>query len=212
MASRVSLITNWHRRSPSEGDDADERGLVASAQAGDEQAFVALHARYAHRVYRYCLARTANAGDAEDLTQITFLRIVEALPRYQQRGPAFGAWIFTIARNAVIDFARAKRNHLDLNELVERGWSAKAPPVEHQRERIENDLLADALPFLTRDQREVITLRFFAGLTTRETAVEMGKREDAVRALQSRAIAAIRRQLAGDHRRPTRVPRPAVDS
>jgi RNA polymerase sigma-70 factor (ECF subfamily) len=190
---------------PEPGSGADlVAHLVARAQSGDAAAFSELYAEYADRVFRFCLARVGQISDAEDLTQLTFLRVIEALPRYESRGIPFGAWLFRLARNAVIDFVRARREHRNLDDLVQRDdpttASARIGAVEPNG--APPDELSLVLPFLTDDQRDVLAYRFLAGLSARETGRLMGKREAAVRALQYRALATLRRHLAVAPQRP----------
>ncbi|MDQ6796303.1 MAG: sigma-70 family RNA polymerase sigma factor [Chloroflexota bacterium] len=167
--------------------------LVMSARCGDEGAFGDLYRAFAPRVYRFFAFRVSAWSDAEDLTQQTSLKMIEALPRYEARGLPFGAWLFRIARNLVIDFERARREPVDLEEIVQRGGDGQAD------DRIagadDRDALVRALVALTPDQRDVIAYRFFADLPARDVGRLMGRDEATVRGLQARAIAALRRGL-----------------
>lgn len=167
--------------------------LVARSRNGDAAAFARLYEMFVGRIYRYCLVRVGNSVDAEDLTQVTFLKVVEALPRYEERGQPFAAWLFRIARNVVIDFIRARHEHADLDGLIERGREPSTASDDHERPWA--DEVERLLPELTSDQRDVIVYRFYAGLTARETARAMVKHEASVRALQFRALRALRRRL-----------------
>jgi RNA polymerase sigma-70 factor (ECF subfamily) len=82
-----------------DGDGAEERRLVAAAQAGDAAAFGRLYARRARAVYVFLARRLGDPEEAEDLRQTVFLRALEALPAYRQTGAPFGIWLFRIARN-----------------------------------------------------------------------------------------------------------------
>ncbi len=175
-------------------DDAAIERLVRDAQAGDAWAFGRLFDHYHLPVYRYIASRVRRPSDAEDLTQLVFVKALEALPRYESRGIPFGGWLFRLARNAVIDFARTNHEHADLAQSVDRAGSDAGPDeVAVIRQEIES--VGAALWTLTDDQRDAITLRFLAGLSAREAAEVMGKQEGTVRGLQFRAIAALRRQL-----------------
>lgn len=168
--------------------------LVAAAQAGDVDACAALFDHFHERVYRYVASRVRNPADAEDLTQTIFVKVLEALPRYEERGIPFGGWLFRLARNAIIDHIRTSHAAVDLSEVIDRPADAMGPDdVAGLREEI--DEVSAALAELTDDQREVIALRFFAGLSAREAAVAMGRQEGTIRGLQFRAIAALRRRL-----------------
>ena len=108
-------------------DDAALERLVAAAQAGDPEAFGRLFDHYHELVYRYIVSRVGRPSDAEDLTQLVFVKALEALPRYEQRGVPFGGWLFRLARNVVIDFVRTRREHTDLDVVVEQPVSAPGP-------------------------------------------------------------------------------------
>ena len=175
-------------------DDAALERLVVDARSGDPRAFGRLFDHYHGSVYRYIVSRVHRPSDAEDLTQLVFMKVLEALPRYESRGIPFGGWLFRLARNAVIDHVRTHRDHADLAVAALRP-GGDAGPEEIVAVRQALDEVAAALEALTDEQREAIALRFFAGLSAREAAEVMGKQEGTVRGLQFRAIAAMRRSL-----------------
>jgi RNA polymerase sigma-70 factor (ECF subfamily) len=175
-------------------DDAAIERLVNEARAGDSWAFGLIFDHYHEAVYRFIASRVQRPTDAEDLTQLVFVKALEALPRYESRGVPFGGWLFRLARNAVIDHVRTKHDHAELDALVDRAHG-DAGPDAIAAVRPELDAVGVALASLTDEQREANTLRFFAGLSARETAEAMGKQEGTVRGLQFRAIASLRRQL-----------------
>ena len=178
-------------------DDAAIERLVTDAQRGDAWAFGMIFDHYHESIYRFIASRVNRPSDAEDLTQHVFVKALEALPRYESRGIPFGGWLFRLARNAVIDHVRTRHDHAELDSITE--WThGDAGPDEIAVVRQELDAVGAALAALTDEQREAITLRFFAGLSARETAAAMGKQEGTVRGLQFRAIAALRRQLGID--------------
>ena len=175
-------------------DDAAIERLVTGAQRGDAWAFGMIFDHYHESIYRFIASRVHRPSDAEDLTQHVFVKALEALPRYESRGIPFGGWLFRLARNAVIDHVRTRHEHAELDAII--GWAhGDAGPEEVAVVRLELDAVGVALASLTDEQREAISLRFFAGLTAREAAEAMGKQEGTVRGLQFRAIAALRRQL-----------------
>ena len=181
-------------------DEAVER-LVEAARAGDPEAFGSLFDHYHGPVHRYVAARVGRPSDAEDLTQLVFVKALEALPRYESRGVPFGGWLFRLARNAVIDFVRTSHEHADLAKSADRA-AHDAGPDELAVIRQEIDAVGAALARLTEDQRDAIALRFFAGLSAREAAEVMGKQEGTVRGLQFRALAALRRELGIEESEP----------
>jgi RNA polymerase sigma-70 factor (ECF subfamily) len=175
-------------------DDETIDRLVARAQQGDLGAFGSIFDTYHVSVYRFVASRVGNPSDAEDLTQLVFVKALEALPRYTARGVPFGGWLFRLARNAVIDFVRTRREPVELEAATNRA-NEDAGPEAVAAIRDDLDAVAAALKELTEDQRQVIALRFFAGLSAREAAEAMGRQEGTIRGLQFRAIGALRRSL-----------------
>ena len=175
-------------------DDEGVERLVAAAKAGDPEAFGSLFDVYYGPVYRYVASRVGRPSDAEDLAQLVFVKALESLPRYEQRGVPFGGWLFRLARNVVIDHVRTRREHVTLDVIGEKSTDDQGPD-ELAVLRQEMDSIAHALRRLTPEQREAVELRFFAGLSAKEAAEAMGRQEGTVRGLQFRAIAALRREL-----------------
>ena len=176
----------------------NEGHLVKLAQAGDGEAFSQLYEAYFDRVYRFIFFRVADELMAEDLASQVFLKAWENLDHYRPRGP-FLAWLYAIARNAVIDTYRTRKNIISLEE---------AAPIAAQddklddRLQLENDVkaLKAAMQRLTQEQQEVITLKFIAEYDTARIAKEMGKSEGAIRALQMRALQALARAMKKNQR------------
>jgi RNA polymerase sigma-70 factor (ECF subfamily) len=175
-------------------DDAAIERLVDEGRSGNAEAFGQLFDHFHQPIYRYIISRVHSPADAEDLTQLVFVKALEALPRYESRGIPFGGWLFRLARNAVVDFTRTRHQHADLDAVISHG-TPEPGPEDVAMIRQDLDRVGAALALLTEDQREAIALRFFAGLSAREAADVMGRQEGTIRGLQFRAIAALRRQL-----------------
>jgi len=158
--------------------------------------FEEVYERHFDSIYRYVLLRVGERADAEDLVQEIFLKVLQALPSYKPKGLPISAWLFRIARNHVIDFLRRKKREeskFTREEISE--VSALEDPLREAELRADLKRVKEALRDLTDLQREVIALRFGAGLSVAETAKAMGKTENAVKALQHSAISALRRRL-----------------
>ncbi|MGZ8438824.1 MAG: RNA polymerase sigma factor [Candidatus Limnocylindrales bacterium] len=185
-------------------DDAAIERLVDEARSGDALAFGQLFDHFHLPIHRYIVSRVHSPADTEDLTQLVFVKALEALPRYESRGIPFGGWLFRLARNAVVDFTRTRHEHADLDAVIDHGTGGPGPEdVAVIRQQM--DAIGAALAALTDDQRETIELRFFAGLSAREAAEVMGRQEGTIRGLQFRAIAALRRQLGMQKRNATSI-------
>jgi RNA polymerase sigma-70 factor (ECF subfamily) len=170
--------------------------LVERARNGDGAAFAALYDVFAPRVYRFFRFRVAAAEAAEDLTQRVFLKMIEQLPTYRPRGIPFAAWLFRVARNAWIDENRTAHSWVPIDDISDNPTDVDGPE-ELAVAAVDAEILRTAIDALAPDQREVIACRFFAGLSCRETAAQMGRSEGSVRVIQHRALIALRRQLPG---------------
>lgn len=169
------------------------RNLVERLKGGDADAAAALYRLYADQVYRYVYYQTRDADLAADLTSEVFLRMLEHIGRYSHRGVPFRAWLFKIAHNLVVDHFRERGRFAPAEGLPdETGTGEPDPPG------LDRDQLAEALARLTAEQRQVVLLRFIEDLDIKEVAAILGKTEGAVKALQHRALAALRRLLEGD--------------
>ena len=168
---------------------------MQSAKSGDSEAFAQLYDAYLERVYRYIYFRVSDDAAAEDITSQVFLKAWENLDRYQFGNSPFLAWLYTIARNQVIDHYRTNKELVSMDEII--SSPAKEKPVDEQVQfRFDLQAMRDALQFLTEEQQQVLILRFVAGLETHEIAQEMNKAEGAIRALQMRALQTLSKYLA----------------
>ena len=171
-----------------------DAALVKAAQAGDASAFGQLYERYRDPVFRYCLSRTGAKHEAEDLVADVFVRAMQALDRYEDRGLPFVAFLFRIARNAAIDKSRRTRPDMSIDDLVNHPESALNVEAEAVRS-IERDALFKAMSKLKSDYREVLLLRFVEGYGAADVGRMTGRSEGAVRTLQHRALDRLRREL-----------------
>jgi RNA polymerase sigma-70 factor (ECF subfamily) len=172
---------------------ADGERELALAARGDHAAFERLYRRYVTRVYRYCYSRTDNAADAEDLTGQTFVAALESIDGFSGRG-SFAAWLFGIAWRKCKDFHRRRYRHQEaLTETAsDEGNANRISPEARAYEREILDCVQRHWRLLSEDRRDVLLLRFWAGLNTAETAAVMGRSRGAVKMLLSRAVADLR--------------------
>jgi len=178
---------------------SDEARLVERAQQGDPAAFARIYERHQPAVYRYVYYRVGDAATAEDLTGEVFVRVVEKIDRFAYRGRPLLSWLYTIARNAVIDYQR--RAGLTVMLPLDERLVAEGEDVEEAAEReLTRRRLAAALGHLTEDQRQVILLKFVEEMSNEEVARTLGKSIGAVKALQHRALASLQRVLQRNRR------------
>jgi RNA polymerase sigma-70 factor (ECF subfamily) len=175
------------------GREAVER-LVTSAKAQDSAALAELCVHFYPKVYRYVLPRVASPEDAEDLASEVCVRVVESLPR--QRG-LFAAWVFRIAGNIVTDYHRRRRVRQE-EVLSDTHAATIAGPDGKVEEALVRDELEAAISKLTTEQQEVVRLRFLEGFDVMDIAAIQNRSVGAVRALQFRALNALRDYLTAD--------------
>jgi RNA polymerase sigma-70 factor (ECF subfamily) len=177
------------------------KALVLRAREGDAEAFGQLYGRYLDQVYRYVYHRVGAHSLSEDLTSETFLRAWRRMGDFNWQGKDFGAWLVTIARNLVADHFKSGRHRLEVctADLVEPDRPQEGP--EHAvLDSITHRAVLTAVRGLGEEQRECVVLRFMHGLSVAETAVVMGKKTGAVKALQYRAVRSLARTLPDDLR------------
>ena len=170
----------------------EERSIVDAARAGDQAALSELYTLYFPRVYRYILARTGNTYDAEDLAEEVFMKVLEAIDRFQWREAPFSAWLFRIAHNALISQRRKDGVRGRSGPLSDGIALDSQSPDDMVANRLALNEIMDAAQNLPEAQRQVITLRFAAGLSVAETARAMNKGEGNVKVIQHKAIAKLR--------------------
>lgn len=172
---------------------SEEARLVERAKSGDPEAFGQLYDACLERVYRYVYFRVSNDETAEDITSQVFLKAWENLGKYKANGSPFVAWLYTIARNLIVDHYRTRKDMLSLDAAAA---AAGEEALDEQAElRFELQALRDALQLLTEDQQQVLVLKFIAGLPNESIAKMMNRREGAIRALQMRALQALSKHM-----------------
>jgi RNA polymerase sigma-70 factor (ECF subfamily) len=178
--------------SPDEsGISPRELTLVSQAQRGDEQAFGELYEIWAAKVYRFIYSKVKSIPVAEDITADVFLKAWQKLHQYKPRtGISFSSWLYTIARNGVVDYYRMnQRSELSFEDLPE---MADLEGEELYREKSE---IEQALKSLPEEYEKVLRLRFVEQLPIARVAQIMKKKEDNIRALTSRALKKLKDQL-----------------
>jgi RNA polymerase sigma-70 factor (ECF subfamily) len=165
----------------------EEARFVDQAKSGDPEAFARLYDAYVERVTRYIYFRVSEETDTEDLVSQVFLKAWENLDRYKMGSSPFIAWLYTIARNLVIDHYRTKKDSLPLEEAIALPSEMEMPDEEAQT-RFDLQAMRDALQFLTSDQQQALILKYIAGLPNDSIAKIMNKQEGTVRGLQMRGL------------------------
>jgi RNA polymerase sigma-70 factor, ECF subfamily len=174
-------------------DDSPEamrqvRLAIVRAKQGDRDALRLLYVRYAENVYGYVASILRDEKEAEDLTQHVFLKLINAIHKYDDRGVPFSAWLLRLARNAALDHLR-RRRAIPAEEVF--GVDTHVDEASLDRARC----LHTALSSLPEEQREVVVMRHVLGLTPPEIAAHTGRSESSIHGLHHRGRKALRQQL-----------------
>jgi RNA polymerase sigma-70 factor, ECF subfamily len=175
----------------------DEAKLVARASLGDPDAVASLYDVYASRIYSYIYRRTSDPVTAEDLTGQVFLRMLEALRNGKGWRTSFSGWLYRIAHNLVVDLYR-KRGQVRYTPIDDSPnlAASDSDPYRVAASRLDSDVLLRAINQLTEEQAQVVTLRFLEGYSIAEVADIMDKTDGAIKALQYRGVASLRRIMS----------------
>jgi RNA polymerase sigma-70 factor, ECF subfamily len=156
-----------------------------------------LYEAYYDRIAHYIYSHIGDKTEAEDLASEVFLKAVESLKTYQERGLPMQAWLFKIAHNLMVDRLRKASKYRMLPiETVE--IKEETDPVETAELNLEMERVTAAMENLTAEQREVVKLRFLGGLTSKEVSEILNKNDGAVREMQRAALEKLRQLLGGN--------------
>lgn len=174
-----------------------EQKLIQKAKNGDINAFEALYERHYTAVYKYIYYRVGQQALAEDLTSDVFERMVSKLDSYTVGERPFIAWLYTIAGNLIKNHIKrqSKFTWLPINE---QDVKEEDGLITRIAKKLSIEQLSKALNELTEDQKQVITLRFLQDEPIASVAQTLGKTETGIKALQRRAINALRREFEKD--------------
>jgi RNA polymerase sigma-70 factor (ECF subfamily) len=171
---------------PATNDD-----LIRRAKAADHQALSTIYERYAPGIYRYIYYRVGDSEVARDLQSDVFLRMLEGIGRYEDRGWSISAWLYRIAHDRTIDTLR--RRDRVRNIPLEAWAQACDGPDDGVELGVEQAALRRAILRLSPCQRQVIRLRYLYELPIQETANQMGRTPGSIKSLQHRALQSLSR-------------------
>jgi RNA polymerase sigma-70 factor, ECF subfamily len=174
----------------SETSRDDERELVDRARR-DPRQFGTLYDRHFQQIYRFVYSRVREQTAAEDVTSEIFMKALKAMPRYQDTGRPFAAWLYQIAVNAIADRYRTMKPSQPLDDFHD--LSVAGPALEdlaaHRDELRRIWGLVEALPH---QQRTALVLKFQEDMKIEDIAVAMGKSPGAVKLLIHRGVSRLR--------------------
>lgn len=190
----------------------EEKILIESAQNGDSAAFGKLYDRYAERIYRFIFLKTGHKGDSEDLLHEVFLASWRTIQSYELRSATpFTSWLYRIAGNRVIDWYRTRKGDSSLDEMMESNTlpsllasTGHTGLLEALDRGFAMDAVMKGVRSLTDTEQSVVLMRYVEDLSPEETGAAIGKTAGAVRLIQHRAIAKLKKKLEITHEQLTR--------
>jgi RNA polymerase sigma-70 factor, ECF subfamily len=175
-------------------DAGDEMRLVARIRAGDQQAMSELYDRYAKVVYAVALRVLQDAGGAEDVLQDVFLQLWRNPDAFDASRGSLAAWLSVISRHRSIDRLRKRRPETDIEDCV----IASGPDLRDETERtLVIEKVRVVMAEMNPDQRKVLELAFFQGLTHTEIAEKTGEPLGTVKTRIRSGLQQLRAKFAG---------------
>ncbi|MDD4990127.1 MAG: RNA polymerase sigma factor [Candidatus Pacebacteria bacterium] len=173
--------------------NSSDAQLIADYLKGDEKTFEILVKRYLKPIYSFVYKNIGNPAEAENITQDVFVKIWKNLKKFNKQ-KNFKSWIFTIAKNASIDFLRKKKPmaSLDFNEPID----CEISPEQKAYNKSKEDFLTNSLTNLSPKYKEVLVLRYQSNFTFRKIAEELDKPINTVKSWHRRGLLALRKQMA----------------
>ncbi|GAB4109711.1 MAG: sigma-70 family RNA polymerase sigma factor [Roseiflexaceae bacterium] len=171
-----------------------ESAIVARAKDGDPEAIGWLYERYAPMVRRYVAARVGDPQLAEDICGDVFVKVIESLSRYEDRGWPFSAWLYRIAYARTMDIMRQARRRpsVPLDETLPGDENTLDETIVSKVAYLE---LQQVMNVLTNDQRTVLRLRFGEDRSLAEVAESLGRTVGSIKALQHRGLTRLAEEL-----------------
>jgi RNA polymerase sigma-70 factor (ECF subfamily) len=196
-------LGNMEKAIHSAPEAEDDARLIAKVADGDRIAFGVLYDRFSTPLYSLALKMLANEAEAQDLLQEVFLSVWNKAPTFRaDRGSAF-SWVVTQLRNRAIDRIRSRRRRGELLEAhapdLEPSGSATTSSAENCEINERAREVRSAMVQLSDDQREVLRLAYFEGLTQVEIAQELEEPLGTIKARAHRGMARLRSILRGLH-------------
>lgn len=181
----------------------EEKGLIEKAQNGDSYAFGKLYDQYAERIYRFIFLKTGHKNDTEDLLHEVFLAGWRTIGSYELRNAIpFTSWLYRIAGNRVIDWYRTRKGHISLDEMTETNTipieltsTGHTSILDALDRRFAMDAVMKGVRALNDTEQSVLLMRYVEDLSPEEVAHAIGRTTSAVRLIQHRAIAKLKKKL-----------------
>jgi RNA polymerase sigma-70 factor (ECF subfamily) len=176
---------------PGSAQSADEATQVRLAKEGNSAVWDAWFQKHYASLFRYAYIRLRRRAEAEEIASQVFVEAYRGIERYTYTGKPLLAWLYRIAHNLVYDRLKIEERR----QALEADGPSRTDTIDSPEALIANIDLLNALETLTDEQRDVVILRFFLGMSAQEVSGIVGKTPAAVFSLQARALIALRARL-----------------
>ena len=173
--------------------ELNESEIIAQCVSGNWTRFTELYDHYLPKIYQFVYYRTRHKETAQDLTSTVFMKVVQNLHTYKSGGAPFAAWVYRIARNTIIDHARAAKTTLDLDTAIH--VAAKDDVASEVDSIIKLEAVRAGMKNLTEQQQQIVTMRVWDGLSHREIAEILDITEGSSKVAYSRALTSLKQTI-----------------
>jgi len=183
----------------------EEEQTLFERLATDPRVIGEIYDLYAQPVFAFTFKRCGHKELAEDITSLTFVRLLESAPTLEYRGRRLSSWLFQVASNAIIDHYRKSSTKKEVTVLSEDAAAWEPPsnddPAWNAEVAIAGDELMEHFVLLPERDQHVIHLRFYAGLEPQEIADLLGVSSNHASVLVYRAVGRLRQRFIGNQER-----------
>lgn len=172
----------------------EESAIIRNCRDGRLDQFALLYDEYINKIYRFIFFKTHHKETAEDLASTVFIKALENIKKYDSAKASFSVWLYSIARNTVIDHYRTGKDTVDIDGLLD-----LSSDELNIADKIDIDAkiseVREYLKKLTPEQREIVVLRVWEGLSYKEISAILGKSENSSKVMFSRVMSELRKEF-----------------
>jgi len=173
--------------------EKSESKIIKKCQSGGTSEFGALYDKYIKKIYDFVYYKTMHKQTAEDLVSDVFMKALEKIDLFDEKKGTFNSWIYRIARNTVIDYYRTKKSELNIEDVWDLSSNENIDLDTDARMKIEK--IQEHLSKLKSEQRDIIVMRLWQGMSHAEIAQVLGKSESSIKMMYSRVMSQMREEV-----------------
>jgi len=155
--------------------------------------FSQLYDKYVKKIFNFIYYKTHHKETAEDLTSETFMKALTKISGFDESKGAFSTWLYQIARNTVIDFYRIKKSNLNIDDIWDLANEENIACDLDTKQKLTE--VKKYLKTLKSEQREIVILRVWEGMSYKEISEAMGKSEASCKMAFSRTIKILKEKM-----------------